>query len=96
MTDGSKTVKTLIWDGWNGDPDPIPCVIEYGDNSILIRPEGFGDCSSKNGHGWPIVIEYYEKDVRVLVWGDINQSDPTHIISLAGAKESLRPPEEAE
>jgi len=86
----STTIKTLLRDGWNGDPDTVPCVIEHGDNSILIRPDGYGDCGSAEGHGWPIVIEYYEKDVRVLVWADINQEDPTHVISLAKAEESNR------
>lgn len=83
-------LKTVLRDGWNGDPDPIPCDIEHSGNSILIRPEGLGDCGSKAGHGFPIVVEYYKKDVRVIVWADINQEDPTHVISLAGAKESSR------
>lgn len=86
-------IKTFLRDGWNGDQQTVPCVIEHGDNSILIRPAGCGDCGSRDGYGWPIVIEYYEKDIRVLVWADINQEDPTHIISLAGAKESARQPE---
>lgn len=86
----TKTVKTFLRDGWNGDPKTIPCDIEHGDNAILIRPDGCGDAGSEAGYGWPVVIEYYEKDVRVLVWADINQQDPTHVISLAGAKESAR------
>jgi hypothetical protein len=83
-------ITTLLRDGWNGDPDPVPCVIEHGDNSILVRPKGYGDCGSADGHGWPVVIEYYEKDVRVLVWADINKEDPTHVISLMRALESKR------
>jgi hypothetical protein len=84
------TIKTILRDGWSGDPNTVPCVIEHGDNSILIRPEGYGDCGTEDGYGFPVVIEYYEKDVRVLVWADINQEDPTHVISLSGAKESNR------
>lgn len=84
------TVVAEIHDGWAGDPQRIPCVIEYGDNSILIRPEGYGDANSQDGFGWPVVLEYYQKEVRVLVWADINNGDPTHVISLTGAKESSR------
>jgi hypothetical protein len=86
----TTTIKTFLRDGWSGDLNPVPCVIEHGDNAILIRPEGTGDCGSAEGYGWPVVIEYYEKDVRVLVWADINQQDPTHVISLAGAREAVR------
>lgn len=57
--------------------------------TLWITPEGHGDFSSMDGHGSPICIEYYEGEVRVLVWDDINAQDPK-IISLAGARESLR------
>ena len=89
----AQTVNTLLRDGWNNDPTPVPCVIEHGDYSIFIRPDGHGDCGTLAGHGWPVVIEYYKGDVRVIVWADINQEDPTHVISLASAKESNRLPD---
>lgn len=60
------------------------------DGSIEIRPIGYGDCTSKKGYGCPVIIERWEGDLRLVVWGDINKEDPTHIISLEGAKESLR------
>ena len=85
-----KTIDTLLHDNWTGDPQKIPCTIECDNNSILIRPQGYGDASSKDGCGWPIVVEYYQKEIRVLVWGNINNGDPTHIISLTGAEESKR------
>jgi hypothetical protein len=89
----ADTIKTFIRDGWNGDPTRIPCTIKHGENAIFIRPEGCGDAGSANGHGWPLMIEYYDKDIRVIVWADINKEDPTHVISLAGAQESNRPAE---
>lgn len=82
--------KVNLTDGHTDDKTVVPCDVEIGSGAILIRPEGFGDCSSQDGHGWPIVVEYYQGSVRVHVWSDINNCDPTHSIVLDGAKESLR------
>ena len=32
------------------------------------------------------MIEAWDGELRVIVWGDINQEDLTHIISLEGAR----------
>ena len=63
--------------------------IELLDNGggILVRIEGYGDKTSPKGEGCPIIIENWEGEARVVVWGDINKEDPTHLISLEGAKE---------
>lgn len=63
----------------------------YPGNAIFI--EGLGDCTSQPGYGAPMVIEMDGEQMRLIVWADINQEDPTHIISLEGAKESNRIPE---
>jgi len=84
------TISTELRNTWTDDPITVPCTIEYGENSIAIRPAGYGDAGSQDGYGCPVVIEYYDHDVRVLVWADINNQDPTHVISLAGALESKR------
>jgi len=83
-------LKVELRDSWSGDSTRIPCQIEFESGTIWIKPEGYGDCSSQNGHGWPIKIEYYSGSIRVCVWSDINNEDPTHTIFLDGAKESLR------
>ena len=57
---------------------------------ILLSAEGFGDCSSKDGHGCPVAIEYYRGRLRVIIWSDINEEDPTHVIDLEGARECNR------
>lgn len=59
-------------------------------DTILIKPEGYGDFCSMDGDGMPILIEMWNDALRAVVWGDINQEDPTHIISLEDAKEELR------
>ena len=73
-----------------GDKTTVPCTIDMGNGQIWIRPHGYGEASSQDGHGFPIQIEYYDKSVRVVVWGDINSSDPTVNVKLDGALESKR------
>jgi len=62
--------------------------------TLLVSPKGFGDCCSLDGHGTPIGIEVWEGELRVIIWADINQEDPTHIIPLTGALESRRKDED--
>ena len=56
-----------------------------------IRADGYGDyCSRKDGHGQQVMIENRHGVPHVIIWADINEEDPTHIVSLAGAAESER------
>lgn len=90
MSDETTRIHYDLRNNWDGDPNPVPCVIELCNGVIWIRPEGYGDCGSQDGHGFPIKIEYYDKSVSVLVWGDINQEDPTVKVKLDDARESCR------
>lgn len=73
-----------------GDKTTVPCTIEMEHGVIWIRPHGYGDNGSEDGYGFPIKIEYYDKSVQVLVWGDINSCDPTVKVKLDDALESKR------
>lgn len=66
----------------------IKCKTIVVDNKILIGADGYGEKCSLDAY--PIMIENCEGKFRVIIWGDINQEDPTHIINLDGAKESCR------
>ena len=65
-------------------------------NSISVEAEGYNtcniddDCKPGTGITAPVMIEAWDGELRVIVWGDINQEDPTHIISLEGARKSER------
>jgi hypothetical protein len=61
--------------------------IESYGSDIEIQPDGY---TGIHGSGCPVLIELWNDELRVVVWGDVNQEDPTHIISLEGAKESNR------
>ncbi len=57
---------------------------------IFIRPTGYGDSCSADGDGASIMIEKFAGEMRVNVWADINKHDPTHEISIEGAKLTKR------
>ena len=67
----------------------IPVTLEIINGQLFIRPNGYGDCSSYDGEGVPIMIEVWDKELRVVVWSDINKEDP-ETISLEGAREDKR------
>ena len=60
--------------------------------SLIIYPEGYGDCGSADGHGVPVFLELWEGRLRVVVFADINEQDP-QVIDMETAKESERTPE---
>jgi hypothetical protein len=57
---------------------------------LILRFEGFGDKTSEDGYGAPVLVENWGGKLRVIAWADINQEDPTHTIDLSGAKEDSR------
>lgn len=77
-------------DAWNADDATVRCALDFDGYTLWIRPAGCGDASSLPDNGWPIKLEYYDGEVWLVVWGDINQEDATHRISLTGAMESSR------
>jgi len=70
----------------------------YG-NSIQIEAERFNnknmddDRHLGDGYRAVAILEVWEGELRLIVWADINQEDPTHTIDLSGAKVSARKPE---
>lgn len=63
---------------------------KFVNGKLLIRVEGYGDSSSYDGEGEPVVIEFFDNKINVVVWSDINKEDPTHKIDLENAKEKYR------
>lgn len=68
--------------------------INASGTGLDIAFDGYGDHDSENGFGAPIYIEYYAGALRLLVFADINQESPTHVIDLSGALESARKEED--
>ena len=59
-----------------------------------IHLEGYRDSCSDDTNGTPVYIEIWDGNARVLVYSNINEEEPTHIISLAGAKIENRHPDD--
>lgn len=83
---------TLAHSVSGGDSFPVPVVVESIDGVIAIGFGGFSDHSAgdANGLGRPVGLEIHEGELRVFIWGDINQEEYTHDVSLAGAAERQR------
>ncbi|MDV3002636.1 MAG: hypothetical protein N5P05_004291 (plasmid) [Chroococcopsis gigantea SAG 12.99] len=48
-------------------------------NGIDIFFDGYGHYSC-------VLLEVSEGSLKMIVWGDINSADPTHVIELEGAR----------
>ena len=59
-------------------------------SALSIFPQGYGDFGSMDGHGCPVFLELYQGRLRLVVFAEINQEDPTHIIDVEGASEARR------
>jgi len=57
---------------------------------LSIFPEGYGDFASAEGHGCPVFLELYQGRLRLVVFAEIEQEDPTHLVDLERARESRR------
>lgn len=68
----------------------VEVAVEGNGLAMLVRPAGFGDNASADGHGSPILIENRNGVPFLVVWADINQEDPTHVIDLSKASEKAR------
>lgn len=84
-----KTVKMTLADIGNGTGEQ-PVEIVATPLGISIYAKGYGDSWSVEGRGIPIWIDFRNGDLRVYVFGNINSENPTHVISLANAREERR------
>ena len=72
-----------------GVESPIRATISVGsEGEFVLSAEGYGDYHSLPGHGSPLVIENAAGYLQLLVWADINDEEPSHIIPLDCALES--------
>ena len=74
--------------------------ITEDNNLVSVEFEGYNNCgtcdSAEFGKGQRTIVgfEVWEGELRCLVWADINQEDPTHIINLDGARVDRRKEED--
>jgi hypothetical protein len=65
----------------------VDILSDYG--KIWIQIEGYGDCTSQDGYGYPIGLEIWDGRLRLIVFDNINEEDPK-IIDLERAREDNR------
>lgn len=68
----------------------VPVVVKLSPAYLELCPEGYGEKSSKDSQGSPVILEVHEGKLRLIVFADINSEEPTHVIDLEGASESAR------
>lgn len=79
------TVKDTVW-------PRIELTVEshVESNGVELRLPGYGTAAMMPGSSGPVLIEYRDGQPFVVIWGDINQEEPTHVVPLAGAAETNR------
>ena len=83
-------LEAMLKDTAEKTPELLKVSIDCRESGINIRPKGYGDFDSPSGFGAPIYIELHDGELRLIVWSDINEQEPTHVISLERAREDGR------
>lgn len=71
-------------------PERLEGCVEITDQGIFIRLAGHADKVTPADQSQPIMVEFHNGQARVVVWSDITEEDPTHSISMEGAREEKR------
>jgi len=94
-----KTLNQGILEPWDDEGDAIAYKIVSGQqpndtnarhDGFYLMVKGYGDAFSPDGYGAQLKVENEGGRIRIIVWSDINNGDPTHIIWLDEALESQR------
>ena len=80
-----SSVKGYLFDDATGKK--IKAAVGFDCGKICINIDGYGEKTAAKGFGQPVVIDFFDNKLKVIVWGDIAKEDPTNIIDLKGAKE---------
>jgi len=88
--------KNIIHDCCPGAYTSVKLDITARKQSVVIEAEGYSVCNTADDmpvgkcHRPLVALEIWDGEFRVIVWSDINEEDPTHIINLENAKVSNR------
>jgi len=88
----SKTVKFVISNGDNllKDKAEVSISVRSFGHILGLQIEGYSDCCSNDSKGMPIYLENHSGKLCLVVFADINQEDPTHMISLCNTRNEAR------
>ncbi len=84
-------IKQDIYDGAIPEEDSgVEATVSVEDFGIILGIKGYSDHISEDDEGRLVWFEVYEGKLRLIVYADIQQEDPTHIINLEGARNERR------
>jgi hypothetical protein len=89
------TIKQDIYDGsvdTDDLNDQVEAKISIMTHGVELGVKGYSNLI--DDEGCVAYLEYYESELRLIVWANINEEDPTHIINLEGARNERRDPDE--
>jgi len=81
-----QSLTTILNDVDSEYSETLRVRVTANDSAISIFPEGYGDFGTALGHGCPVFLELYRERLRLIVFPDINNQEPT-IIDLEAARE---------
>ena len=87
----SQSLTTHLNDADSESSETLQVRVTANDSAISIFPAGYGDFGSAPGHGCPVFLELYQGRLRLIVFSDINNQEPT-IIDLEAARDEQHIP----
>ena len=87
-----KTTRVELFDGGVAPKvgeRSITGLVQTSELGISIELEGHSDFCSEH-YGALVYLELYDGELKVRVYSDINSEEPTHSISLEGARNERR------
>ena len=67
---------------------PVTVTVENYNLALTVHPKGYEVFDDDDSA--PILLERQEGKLRLIVWADINDQEPTQIIDLEGARVDVR------
>ena len=86
-----QSLTTTLNDADPEHSETLRVRVTCNDSAISIFPEGYGDFGSAPGHGCPVFLELYQGRLRLIVFPDINDQEPS-IIDLEAARDEHHVP----
>jgi len=80
-----RTVRMTLIDLGDGDGKQQVKLVA-SPLAATVYADGYGVKSIRDRTGVVICIRLYNGELAVLIWSDINQQEPTHVISLENAR----------
>ena len=72
-------IKTQLHDQYDGSNKKVDTELNFDRDGISVSFDGYEDMCGNNAL---VDVEIWEGELRVVIWADPEQEDPTHIVSL--------------